>query len=77
MPRTCFNRASIFAARSGNGGKTFEFRFTQEIYQTVLQIHALFFNAIVCTRRQRRRFFRKQPSKAFYEKAIRVIWLCG
>ncbi len=32
MPRTRFSRASIFAARSGNGGRTFEFRFTREMY---------------------------------------------
>jgi hypothetical protein len=33
MPRTCFKRANIFAARCGKGGKTFEFRFTQRTYQ--------------------------------------------
>jgi 4-amino-4-deoxy-L-arabinose transferase-like glycosyltransferase len=33
MPRTRFSRASIFAARCGNGGKTFEFRFTRPTYQ--------------------------------------------
>jgi hypothetical protein len=32
MPRTRFSRDSIFAARCGKGGRTFEFRFTGEIY---------------------------------------------
>ncbi len=34
MPRTCFSRSSIFAARSGSGGSTFALRFTRAIYQT-------------------------------------------
>jgi hypothetical protein len=36
-----------------------------------------FLTAILRARRQRRRFYGKQPSKAFYEKAIHVISLCG